>query len=304
MLEALTFFAMAAAGIWLVISLIRYFVFPPGGEQAEVVSRPNNPSRRLAARIEAYIPPNAPLVPINDPNERIEKRAVPAPRPAPNPASFMIEYTDAYGSFTRRRITVEAIQKASDGTPMLYAQCHERNEPRNFRIDRIKSCIDYDGVVHDDVEAFLNEAIGLKPHRIRRIATGHLAIGPTSKDWNAKREMLRPYVTILTALALADGGVDPPETEKIIDFCKEMGARHRKVIGGDEDKLRRYIKRMRPAETNLDTACSKLATRSLADRRLLFRTADELARVDGKVDDVEIAFLEDLRAILDIDLTH
>lgn len=304
MLEALTFFAMVAAGIWLVISLIRYFVFPPGSEQAVTVSNPNKPSSRLAARIEAYIPPNPPLAPITDPNERIEKRAITAPGPDPSPASFMIEYTDAYGCFTRRRITVKGIQKASDGTPMLYAQCHERGEPRNFRVDRIKSCIDYDGVVHDHVEAFLSDAVGLRPRRIRSIATGHLVARRKEANWNAKREMLRPYVTVLVALALADGGVDAPETEKIVDFCKELCARHRKAIGEDEDKLRRYINRMRPAETNLDMACSKLATRSLADRRLLFRIADELARVDGKVDDVEIAFLEDLRAILDIDVAH
>lgn len=304
MLEALTFFAMVTAGLWLVFGLIRYFVFPPENQQAEYTTKPNAPSSRLAARIEAYIPPNAPLAPITDQNERAEKRALTASKPIPSPATFMIEYTDAYGSFTRRRITVKGIQKASDGTPMLYAQCHERNEPRNFRIDRIKSCIDYDGVVHDDVEAFLSEAVDLKPHRIRRTATGHLAIDRTTNDWNTKRELLRPHVTVLTALALADGGVDPQEDEIIVDFCKEICARHRKAIGQDEDKLRRYIRRMRPAESTLDTACGKLATRSLADRRLLFCTAEDLIQVDGQVDDVEIAFLEDLRAILDIDVPH
>src|SRR5690606_19646165 len=71
--------------------------------------------------------------------------------------SFAIEYVDAAGRPSSRRITVYDIQMTSSGVPCLYARCHERGAMRSFRVDRIKYCIDYDGEVFDDVPAFLHE---------------------------------------------------------------------------------------------------------------------------------------------------
>jgi hypothetical protein len=74
---------------------------------------------------------------------------------------FMIEYVDSKGRGSSRRITVYSIQGGRSGIPSLFARCHERQSTRQFRVDRIKCCIDYNGEIHNDVPRFLMENFGM-----------------------------------------------------------------------------------------------------------------------------------------------
>lgn len=56
-----------------------------------------------------------------------------------------LEYTDANGEQTRRKVRV--IRYYDDRKPTLYCYCHKRRDERSFLIDRIGAVIDSDGVV-------------------------------------------------------------------------------------------------------------------------------------------------------------
>jgi|GEM_PF-5297847 len=69
--------------------------------------------------------------------------------------TITIEYVDINGNHTLREIEPLEI---SDGD-MLHAYCHLRGDWRHFRIRRIQSIIDSDGVIHDDPWEFF----GIEP---------------------------------------------------------------------------------------------------------------------------------------------
>ncbi|MBG6161460.1 hypothetical protein IWQ54_001110 [Labrenzia sp. EL_195] len=286
--EGLMLFVLIAAAIWLVGNLIRYFVFPPGDQQAAFASRSNTPSSRLAHRVSAQPPPAAPRPPIVDPGERVEEPALTAPDTPAEAATFMIEYTDANGIFSRRRITVASFKKASDGTPMLYARCHERNAMRSFRVDQISCCIDYDGEVHDNVMSFLAESVGLDPQ-------------PQHDNWERVRTLVRPHAVVLTAIAITDGDIPPEELEKIVSHCMKVCDRQKIQATPHEVSLRRYIKRLRPTEKDIEDACSKLRSASQTTRQELFDTAEDFLFSEGTEDEEEDARYVDLCGLLEID---
>ncbi|MCA3256288.1 WYL domain-containing protein [Bradyrhizobium sp.] len=65
-----------------------------------------------------------------------------------------IEYEDAGGRRSERRITCRALAKRPAGQTLI-AWCHERNAPREFRIDRIAEVVDLvTGELLDPAEVF------------------------------------------------------------------------------------------------------------------------------------------------------
>lgn len=64
------------------------------------------------------------------------------------PISLTIEYEDADGDVTMRDIRISGIGTSRHGV-YFEAWCALRREERTFRIDRIKSVVDADGVVLD-----------------------------------------------------------------------------------------------------------------------------------------------------------
>jgi len=69
----------------------------------------------------------------------------------PISANVSIDYEDSAGATSQRQITVSS----SDGSRYLYAFCLLKKQPRTFRIDRIKSCVDTDtGEVVRDIPVY------------------------------------------------------------------------------------------------------------------------------------------------------
>ncbi len=69
-------------------------------------------------------------------------------------ADFEIEYVNGSGESSRRRIHIQTY----NGSPYLKAYCHLRNEPRTFRIDRIREAIALSsGEVINDLPGYLRE---------------------------------------------------------------------------------------------------------------------------------------------------
>lgn len=156
--------------------------------------------------------------------------------------SFIIEYRDSKGRVSRRRITVWHISESSrDGIPFLYARCHERQAMRTFRIDRIASCIDYDGEVHDDVPRYLADILGMS-----------IGLATAKEDASARRWQLivsdiRPDATLLAAISRCDGHVAASEVQEILSYLARVVEGGGEILNDDDvAALDRYVARLRP----------------------------------------------------------
>lgn len=203
-------------------------------------------------------------------SERANSRSLPdAPRPVELPAaeqdepsglgyaegqSFMIEYEDALGNFSRRRITVWGISETTSGIPALQARCHERKATRNFRIDRIQCVIDYDGEIFDDVPAFLEETFGM-----RKDIADLQEDEEDAYEWERIRRTVRPYAVLLNALSESDGTIRDAETEVAADFCVWLcDQKEIFVTDGNRRALKRYILRHHPDSRLIIECCDKV----------------------------------------------
>ncbi|MEP0408220.1 hypothetical protein [Roseibium sp.] len=122
--------------------------------------------------------------------------------------------------------------------------------------------------------------------------------GRAPRDWNGKRDMLKPHAIILTALALSDSEVHEQEFEVITDHCEDLARRRGAPIGEDRDKLARYLRSLSPTVGDLTSAIERLASYSEQERRMVLVSSIRLIRSDGKVDPAETEFLADLKGRL------
>lgn len=94
-----------------------------------------------------------------------------APDPHKVSARIGIEYVDAAGQRTSRKVLVREFDNTLHGG-VLMGMCELRNAHRTFRFDRIKSCVNLEtGEVIKDTKAFLNEAYEKSPERSAELLT-------------------------------------------------------------------------------------------------------------------------------------
>jgi len=170
------------------------------------------------------------------------------------PMVVAIEYRDAEGNFSRRRITTKRLL-AKGRAGVLQAWCHERNAPRTFALDAILAVIDGDGVVTDPKD-FWRE-IG--------VDTLDLLPLPGSNDARRLRDALRPGISVLTAMAKVDGRLADRELLAILDWVEDeahergidydvaalaiLEAQIRRLSPG-RDAIRGYLKRVLECSTS------------------------------------------------------
>jgi hypothetical protein len=185
------------------------------------------------------------------------------------PMYMMIEYTDAKGTMSRRRITTQSAEDKPTG-PILWAFCHERNAMRCFRIDRISSIIDQDGVV-EEAQPFFAEVLGDADFEVKS-GEPKLRRAPKSTDtstlsaYTAARRRLTPALTLLVAAARSDDYLHPGEMEWILRFCEreavaccDNGTLVAMPTPDDFDKLERTLRRLRPTRDEVNAALDALA---------------------------------------------
>lgn len=130
------------------------------------------------------------------------------------PLFFMIEYTNAKGEFTRRRITAYRIENRDNGLRYIIAKCHERRALRTFRLDRVNCFITQDGeVVEPDV--FLSDFLNIDD----RIPTPEET--KRTRATRAFNERILPAITLLVGAARADEHLDPREAERILLYAEK-----------------------------------------------------------------------------------
>lgn len=189
-------------------------------------------------------------------------------------ATFAIEYTDATGNETRRRITALQFR---DGC--LMARCHERRALRTFRMDRITCVIDRQGVVYGTEEFF-------------RLIDFPLA--PFGGEY-----VYVPGLQMLAAVAYADGWMVPAEAESILQYCVHLCDNHGIIIDARlERQMVKHIAGVYPARAAVDASFKRMRTMAPADRRLLFRYAVEVMNADNIQHPAEFAAIQAMQAEL------
>jgi hypothetical protein len=227
--------------------------------------------------------------------------------------SFMIEYENAKGEPSRRRVTVWSISIGASGVPCLVCFCHERKAMRSFRIDRIECFIDYDGVVHDDTAAFLREAFGIsieiakKRQEVGRLDAFYMstevakllqeASYEKGERWASIMQLLKADAHILSAMSHADGFKHPEELTVMVQWCCRKASKvYPDLSEHEEEAIIRYLQRCRPQEKALVAACDEVLSRPVDAIVALVSTAKRVMNADGVQHPAEAELLEELAA--------
>lgn len=242
-------------------------------------------ARTLHDRVEARSVPQSPVqvkIPVADAHDD-----APSDIGYAEGQSFIIEYEDAAGNESTRRITVWGIALGVGGVPVLVATCHER---RMFRVDRITSCISYDGEVHDDVPQFMADAFGMQiPLASREIDQEEMAL------WQRVRQHVRYDAVLLVALSNADGVIHPAETEVALAHCEKAASAARLyLMEATQRSLTRYLNRLRPTAEDVTRATDELMGRDPQQVITLLTSAVHLVDADGRRHPAEIDMINDL----------
>lgn len=214
-----------------------------------------------------------------------------APRKARRVAgqSFMIEYVDAKGKASRRRITVSAIISATGGVPSLQARCHECRGVRQFRVDRITCCIDFDGEVFDDVPLFLQRILGLPAWSTRQKEPA------AEVRWRHMLGSVEAEAVILAALSRVDGKVVAEEITAIGHVLAPIIAGRGLIPTPDETiAIARHVGRLRPGEETIRRALDDIRGQGPDHIHTVLTGAVTVVRADGLLHPAEIALINDV----------
>lgn len=241
-----------------------------------------------------------------------EPQATGAKRFILEPYFLMIEYRDARGQVTQRRITTRTVVE-QDGVRYLQAECHERHALRSFRLDRIVCFISQDGEV-EDAQAWFAEILPISevvldakrlvmfsgdgPNAPPRQAK------PTISTYTTLRRELAAPLTLLIASARSDEFLHPQEVRRILHFAEDEAALLRdagrlpgNLEADDFDKLERTLRRLRPTREDVVAAIEGLLTLDLSRKRHLAHALAGTATADGRVDDIEQELLDEFRSM-------
>lgn len=223
----------------------------------------------------------------------IEETHAPESPPKPTAPMFCcIDYTDASGRRSRRRVTVRGISK-SGGHTCVECFCHERNAPRSFRLDRVNFFFDEDGQIHD-TEPFIRNVIA-------PTLGANVDGDPRYVDFVS---YLTPALVILVAASRADNHVHRDETDAILIYTEreatalfDDGRLPRFPTIETFDSLKPVVAAMRPMKTDIARAVREIST---WDESATQRLADAVWRVfmaDGVLAPEEQQFSDDLRRL-------
>lgn len=126
--------------------------------------------------------------------------------PKPLTLALQLDYTDARGTRTSRKVDVRQFGHNGYGL-LLLGHCRLRNDIRTFRVDRIKEAVDLNtGAVITHVEKFLLDSYKESPHA------------------GADRLLDEEYdaLRVLLFVGKADGRLTAPEKAVIRASCKKI----------------------------------------------------------------------------------
>lgn len=220
-----------------------------------------------------------------------------AAKMAVEPVFCTIDYIDAAGNHSRRRITTHAV-RAQDGHVMLTATCHERKAMRTFRLDRISRVVTFDGEIFS-ADIFARDMLGIDLEALATQGTDQSAAAKP-KPVNFSR-YTSPAIMILVATARADEHLHPEEAEVIIRYAEDeaFALEREGVISAIPDltvidKIARRIHRLRPEQEDLVEAFRALRGREQPELDRLKAAVAHVIDADGVIRLSEEQFLADV----------
>lgn len=183
-------------------------------------------------------------------------------------------YVDAAGCESERTVRCTRAL-VGDRPPVLVAFCCLRNASRSFRIDRIREVVDLEtGEVTEAAAFFASLGVWRDDPMGRFLARA------------------RAGLTVLMAVAAADGRVFADEVEVVARWVDRLADLHGIALGADDlDAIVRVARNLRPdAEAAVVALKSALGTAAEAD--LLARYMRQMVEADGMVSAEEVSLLE------------
>lgn len=218
------------------------------------------------------------------------------------PIFVVIDYCDAAGNRSRRRITTRWIEKRGD-VSYIGATCHERRAHRLFRMDRVEGVINDDGVVVE-ARCFFEDAISGDPgYEIERtVATSQkITVGESTSHYTLLRRELKPALVVLVAAARVDDVLHSEEIDRIMLFteteaeCLVQDGAVMTLPGLEGfDKLGRLVHRIRPIQSDLDEALGVIAEWPEQRLQRLIQGIAGVVQADGVIVSSEFDFLNEL----------
>ena len=211
-------------------------------------------------------------------------------------AFCLLEYTDASGHPSRRRVSMRSL-KESGGRIYLNALCFERSAMRQFRLDRITAMITEDGEVLEPADYFATYGVTLKERTKEQ--------SDALRDAGRALSEIRPGVVILTAVARADRKVDSREIDAAQVYAeREVLALIREgilnVIPSMEmiEAMARDIALMRPMTPMLKSQALRLCDWPTARVERLRRAIQEVVIADNRILQSELDMIADLERLV------
>ena len=179
----------------------------------------------------------------------------------PVDSKLSIEYTNGAGDNSKRDIDISHY----DGSCHLRGYCHLRSEPRTFRIDRVKSCVDRDtGEVVSDIPAHLRRKYESSPDYI------------LEELYKKEKDTLRSFYFV----GKADGQLRKPEREIIHSVCNQLLKDHVVPI----EAIDRMINNIDlPSMHAFKLAIGRLAKESPDKLSLVFKYATKIVNTQKTV---------------------
>ncbi|MEQ8292507.1 MAG: hypothetical protein RIA08_09895 [Roseovarius sp.] len=223
------------------------------------------------------------------------------------PVYCIIDYCDADGNKTRRRITLLKM-RTGPNAPMLTAICHERRAMRTFRCDRIECFISDVGEIIE-TDAFFRETMYLNIADFYPAGKGpghevDPAHAETLRTAKAVRDALRFQLRLLVSAARCDEVLHPAELDVICRYIEDeieqpyIAERYgRHVTIEVLDQLASIMSRSRPYRESLPTTIDAIAR--LDDDQLdrLTGALRDVILADGKVVAEETMLISEVRAL-------
>ena len=197
-----------------------------------------------------------------------------------NPHNCTIEYVDSKGEATVREIDIYNANVSDAGAVVFTSFCGLRQEFRSFRADRIVSFIDADGVVHDDISAYMRDQLGL-PADMKSYS---------SEQWDSIFKFIQPYATLFCLVADADGARSKEEVAIAVrmvgQLCKAAGL---DFCGYARRKVFKYIEKMEITDeqlSNLDNIDKEIPKATIK------RMIKNVCMADGMFCEQEMGFFD------------
>lgn len=191
----------------------------------------------------------------------------------PCEASLEIEYSDAQGVITNRKVDIDrCIFGRSDS--MFTGYCHLRGEVRSFRVSRVYHAVDCGtGEVIRNVSRYLEQKYKSSPHAV---------LAEVFSEYGDQ-------INILFYIGKLDNQLRKPERDIIYSYIKN-------VIGGDqieEQLLKKYVDRLVLLSADeFRSAVEKVATLDKEKIDIIFRAVSDMYETKKTHRTEEVAAME------------